>query len=76
MAQGAEPGCMLGNLRAGCKYSVRVRCENVAGWGSGSPTVDFVTMPDVPEAPLDLQAVCRSVIPFRSANCHNLCIIC
>ena len=61
VSQGAEPACMLGNLRAGCKYSVRVRGQNVAGWGPSSPPKEFLTMPDVPDAPFDLQTVSRCV---------------
>lgn len=69
-AQGVEPACMLGNLRAGCKYSVRVRCKNVAGWGAGSAPSEFLTMPDVPDAPLDLQTMCRCVMPFLLTRGH------
>ena len=64
LVQGLESACMLGNLRAGCKYALRVRCQNVAGWGSSSPTQDFVTMPDVPDPPLDIQTVVRCAVQW------------
>ena len=57
--QGAEPGCLLGNLWPGCSYSVRVRAQNCAGFGATSAAVDVATAPDVPRPPSNLHLAAR-----------------
>lgn len=51
--------CNLGNLSAGCTYSMRVRSGNAVGWGPTSPVVDVVTSPEEPGPPKDLEIVNR-----------------
>ena len=49
--QGEAAACAVGNLRAGCRYHVRVRARNAAGFSPASCPAEVRTSPDAPEAP-------------------------